>query len=105
MIIFLPTKDFQKNPFVHRQRGFRAELPAAEAANAAMVVEFQLPADYGNNPGRARLYADTTKDAPALNLHRPGRQVVSEPVLEKTGQTELYIRERRKLERLQLQTL
>ena len=97
--IFFAAKNSQKYPLVHSKRGFRTELPAAEATDAVMVIEFKPSPLYGYDPGRTCLRADSAQDALLLYLHRPGRQVVSEPVLDKTGKTEFDIRERWQSER------
>jgi len=105
VIIFFAAEDFKQNPLAHREGSFRAELPAAEAANTAIVVKLQLLADYFYYLWWAPPDADATKNAPAFQLHRPGCKVVSEAILDKAGETELHIGERRQFERGQVKTL
>ena len=69
-----------------------AKLPAAEAADACMVVEDQLPVPDLDGPGGASVSTDPAEFALCRNGTGAGGEVVAEAILQEGGEPPLDVR-------------
>ena len=89
---------FEKRPLFDAERSVGAEFPATETADAEVVVEHELFVFYLNGFGWAGVHAYPAQPALFRYGTGAGGDIVAQPVLEKCGQTELYIKDAGKTE-------